>query len=424
MRVLLTGANGFIGSEIAARLTAAGHQVRAAVRDPGKFQRRFPGCEAVAADLNDMSAAENWRPYLAGIDAIINCAGALHSRGGQHLARIHRDSPIALFTAAAQAGVRKIVQISAVSVGADTEYAESKRAADEALQHLAVEWVILRPSIVYDQRAYGGTAMLRALAACPFVIPVIGNGVQSATPIHTADLARTVLMAVETPRLDRRIVAPCGPETLTLADMCRIYRDWLGLAPAPLLHVPRAAVALAALIGDLIGNGPVTTTSLRQLEFGNAADPAAFIAAVGFTPQHVADALALTPSATGDLWQARLYLLRPLINSALIVLWAISGAIGLGTPAAAIAGQFPMLGALAAPVGYGASIVDLAIAALLLTGRWPRLAFAAQLIMVIGYTLALTLAQPQLWANLYGPLLKNLPIVALILVQRVLQEER
>ena len=52
MRVLLTGANGFIGSQITAELRAAGHDVVAAVRDPAKFQRRFPGSTAFAIDMN------------------------------------------------------------------------------------------------------------------------------------------------------------------------------------------------------------------------------------------------------------------------------------------------------------------------------------------------------------------------------------
>jgi hypothetical protein len=64
------------------------------------------------------------------------------------------------------------------------------------------------------------------------------------------------------------------------------------------------------------------------------------------------------------------------------------------------------------------------IAALLLWNRAPRFTFAVQMIMVTGYTLALTFISPALWLGLFGPLLKNLPILALIIVDRVLAEER
>ncbi len=424
MRVLLTGANGFIGSHLTANLRSGGHQVVAAVRDPAKFRRRFPGCPAFAIDLNRATAESDWLPHLSNIDAVINCAGILQTRHGDQAAAVHAAGPIALFRAAAAAGVRKIVQVSAVSIDAETEYAETKKAADDSLMALDVDWVILRPSIVYGRMAYGGTAMLRAQAACPFVIPVIGHGGQTATPITVGDLAKTVRLAVETDTLNRQILAPCGPETLTLAQMMQHYRGWLGLKPAPLLPVPRPLVGLAAKFGDRFGAGPLTTTSLAQLEFGNAANPQAFAKKAGFTPQSMAQALAAEPAGTAELWHARLYLLRPLITAALIALWAISGLSGLLAPATAIETLFPAFGSAAAPLGYAASLFDVVIAALLLLGRWPRLAFMLQFAAVLGYTLLLTLTHPALWLDLFGPLLKNLPILALILTHRVLSEER
>jgi uncharacterized protein YbjT (DUF2867 family) len=427
MRVLLTGANGFIGSAITALLLEHGHAVVAAVRHPDKFTRRFPRAAAFAADMNHMTAAADWQPHVAGVDAVINCAGALHDRHGQSLQAIHTDAPIALFNAAAAAGLRKIIQISAFSVGAPTAYAASKRAADEALMALNCDWVVLRPSIVYGAGAYGGTAMLRALAAAPLAIPVIGKGDQTATPIHVDDLAATVANCLETPSCDRQVIAPGGPQTLTLGEMCRIYRQWLGLAPAPFLHVPHALVRLAANLGDRIGNGPITTTSLAQLDHGNAVDSAAFTAATGVVPRAMVEALTATPAQTGDLWQARLYLLRPAIRTALVLLWLVSGLSGLVASTADIAAALPLHGVGADTVvalGRAASVIDLVIAALLIWNRAPRFTFAAQLLMVGGYTFILTLLSPGLWLALFGPLLKNLPILALVTVDRILGEER
>jgi uncharacterized protein YbjT (DUF2867 family) len=427
MRVLLTGANGFIGSAITALLIARGHDVVAAVRDPAKFTRRFPRATAFGADLNGMTAEANWQGHLAGVDAVINCAGALHSRNGQSLAAIHTAAPVALFRAAVAAGVRKVIQISAVSIGADTVYAESKREADNALMALQCDWVVLRPSIVYGAGAYGGTAMLRALAATPLAIPVIGKGDQVATPIHVDDLAATVALALETPRLDRQVITPGGPETITLGGMCRLYRQWLGLPPAPFLHVPRPLIAAAARLGDVIGSGPITTTSLAQLDYGNAVDSTAFATTTGLAPRTMAEGLAASPAQTGDLWQARLYLLRPAIRAALVLLWLVSGLAGLVATGTGIAAAVPLPGTSSETIvalGRGASIMDLVIAGLLIWNRTPRLAFAAQMIMVTGYTLLLTLLTPGLWLGLFGPLLKNLPILALITVDRVLAEER
>ncbi len=291
------------------------------------------------------------------VDAIINCAGVLHSRHGQDATAIHATSPIALFEAGRLVGISKIVQISAIGIDAETEFARTKLVADEHLSAMDVDWTILRPSIVYGQQAYGGTAMLRALAATPGCVPVIGRGQQTTTPIHVDDLCETILLALSSPKLSRKVIYPCGPLTMRLADMLAGYRGWLGLRPAPELHVPMPLLSLAGRIGDVVGTGPVTITSLRQLEQGTAADPQAFALATGLHPRSFAEALAAHPAGTTDLWHARFYLLRPFIRLSLILLWLVSGMAGMFASAEAILNH---LGPLAA---FGENAVLLARAA-------------------------------------------------------------
>ncbi|MBL8895940.1 MAG: SDR family oxidoreductase [Rhizobiales bacterium] len=426
MRVLLTGANGFIGSHLTAFLLQAGHDVRAAVRAPDKFMRRFPRAEAVAVDLNRMTDAESWLPIVSGMDAVINCAGILQSRHGQNAAAIHADAPAALFEAAAAANIRKVIQISAISSTASTEYAQTKSQADTRLAASDLDWTILRPSLVYARDAYGGTAMIRALSVCPFLIPVIGGPEAAFSPIHVDDLGKTVLWALENPSVKRVAVAPCGPQVLTLAELARAYRAWFGLRPAPFFELPRPLVELACHAGDLFGAGPVTTTSLRQIEAGNIADVTAFSRATGITPRPVAEMLECEPAGTGELWQARLYLARPLIRSALILMWLASGLIGLFNlhGVAQYLSSLSIPDTLHMPLALLVCLVDIAIGAAL-AFRWaPRAVFWGQLLLICAYTVTLSLAAPDLWLELFGPLLKNIPILALIIVDRILEVER
>ena len=426
MNVLLTGANGFIGSHLTAALLAAGHDVRAAVRDPAKFKRRFPRAEAFAADLNRMTIPSAWTTLVQGVDAVINCAGILQSRRGQSAVSIHADAPAALFAAAAEAGVGRVIQISAVSSGASTEYAQTKARADDQLAASDVDWIILRPSLVYARDAYGGTAMIRALAVCPFVIPAFGQAQAVFAPIHVTDLCKTVLWALESPSPRRATLEPCGPESLTIAELTRAYRGWFGLRPTPLLHLSRPVVEAACRLGDVFGAGPLTTTSLRQIEAGNTADVAAFSGVTGIVPRPLAEMLEREPAGTGELWQARLYLARPLIRAALILMWMASGLIGLiGVQAAQ-----PYLSALSIPgqlhlsLALFVCLIDLAIGVALAL-RWaPQTVFWSQIVVVSAYTVVLTLAAPALWLDLFGPLLKNIPILALILVDRIIEIER
>jgi uncharacterized protein YbjT (DUF2867 family) len=427
MGVLLTGAGGFIGGHITAALLREGHEVVAAVRDPARMQRRFPAVRAIRADLNDLLAPEDWSRFLDGVDAAVNCAGILTGGHGQSIDAVHDRAPSALFDGCEKAGVTKVVQISIVSIGGDTAFARTKRQADDHLQTLALDWTVLRPSLVLARDSYGGPSLMRALAACPLAIPLIGRGNQPFQPILAEDLAETVLAALDGRIPGRQILYPCGPDRWTLREMTAAYRQWLGLRPVPFIRIPLFAVRPLAWLGERLGAGPVTTTALTQLEYGNEADPALFAEKTGIAPRRLADFLADHPAGPADLWHARLYLARPLVLAALVLLWLASGVVGLLAPTAAAAPALAALGipeTLLFPVKYATALLDIGIAALLLSRASARLVFHVQLWVVAGYTAALSWAAPGLWLDLFGPLVKNVPILALILVYRILREER
>lgn len=430
VRVLLTGANGFIGAHLTAALLAARHHVVAAVRRPETFSLRFPAAEAVAADLNRDTETDVWLPRLAGVDAAINCAGILQGGRGQDMAAIHHRAPAALFDACRQAGVKRVIQISAISADAEagTEYALSKKRADDHLKALDLDWVVLRPSLIYAEGAYGGTAMLRALAAFPFVMPLAGGGGQPFRPLHVEDLAKTVLACLERDDLARRVLEPVGPKVETLKDIVSQYRAWLGRPPVRPLPIPLPLLRLLCRLGDRFGRGPLSSTALAQIEYGNAGRETDFIETIGFRPAPLAQRLQARPAQTQDLWHARLYLLRPSVRAVLAVLWVVSGLLGLATlqshglPLLQAGAGFPP--ALAATAAVGASLLDLVIAVLLALNIRPAAVGLLQLSVISVYTLALTWISPALWGDPFGALLKNLPILVLVLVQMVLAEER
>ena len=429
MRVLLIGATGFIGRHVCARLLVGGVAVVAAVREPARATRRFPGIATAPVDLNRMTAASDWRPLLAGIDAVVNCAGVLQSGRGQSARAIHTDAPAALFAACAGAGVRRVVQVSAVSAvaAAGTEYALTKLAADDLLRASDLDWVVLRPSLAYGGGSFGGTSALRGLAGLPYVLPTIGDGGQLVQPVHVDDIAETVWRCLEPQVPVRRTLDVVGPDTMTLREVALRLRDWLDLPAVRTVAVPMPLVRVAAWVGDRLGAGPIRSTSIRQLAIGNVSDAAAFARAIGFAPRGMAAALRAAPSHVQDRWHARLYFLRPLLSVSLVLLWLGSGVAGLANPpgdAVAIAARLGLPGAMAgmAPVAF--CLVDL-VFALLVAGGWrPRVAGALQIGLIGLYTLGLTWAAPGLWLDPYGALLKNLPILVAIAVWMALEDDR
>ncbi|MDP1751314.1 MAG: NAD(P)H-binding protein, partial [Reyranella sp.] len=365
MRILLTGANGFLGNQLMAGLRARGHEMVAAVRNPAAFRLKWPGVETLTVNFNRDTSSEAWRSRLAGVEAVINCAGVLHGGRGQDIEAIHATAPIALFDACAAAGVRRVVQVSAISADdeAGTEYALTKKRADDHLHGLQIDWTILRPSLVYGEGSYGGTSALRGLAGLPWASLLPGDGSAAFRPIHIDDLIETVARVVENDRFARQTLEPVGPEVVTLRDLVGKYRAWLGLAPARAIAIPMPLMRVAARIADFAGGGPLGTASLRQLEFGNAGkEPAtAFAGKIGFTPRGMDEMLGRRPAQTQDLWHARLYFLRPLLRTALVLLWLGSALAGVLAPVASyvmVDAAFSSLGLPSRPLALAFSGAD------------------------------------------------------------------
>src|SRR5215471_12920088 len=110
MRVLVIGATGLIGSAAVARLASTGHTVIAVVRANDRATRRLPASGTVVLDLERATEPDHWRPHLAGIDAVVNCAGLLQAHPDT-LRRVQGDAVGALFAACAAAGVRRVVHV-------------------------------------------------------------------------------------------------------------------------------------------------------------------------------------------------------------------------------------------------------------------------------------------------------------------------
>ena len=268
---------------------------------------------------------------------------------------------------------------------------------------------------------------LRALAALPWVTPVVGNGQQPFDPIHVDDLAATVQQALESENLTGKILSPCGPERVTQGEMLAKMRAWLGRPEGRGLALPPMLARGLGWLGDRLKLGPISSAAVVQLQAGVTADYQAFHQATGQAPRGFSDMLRQRPAGTQDLWHARLYLLRPLIRFTLMFMWLVSGLVGLMLPPERFLDELvgvPLDGSALTMAARLAGGIDVLIAlGLLLAWRLPRLALV-QLAMVGTYTVAFGIMAPALWAEPYGGLLKNLPVLCLILVHKILEEER
>jgi uncharacterized protein YbjT (DUF2867 family) len=430
MRVLVVGAYGFIGAHIVAALTAAEHEVICAVRG-ARIDSRFPGLTAIACDMARDTHVSDWLPRLECIDAVVNCAGILREDGANTFRAVHEDAPLALFRACEQQGVRRVIQISALGDAADGEFIASKHRGDTALSKLALDWLIVRPSLVYSTYgSYGGTSLLRGLSALPWILPLPGKGEQPLQPISANDVGAAVVAALATPACARQTIELVGPEVLHLRDYLLAWRRWLGFATPRIWSVPSVLVRIATAIGERLGRGPLGETIARMLERGNVGSVGAVQQmrdSLGLVPQPLTRVLNASPSQVQDRWHARLYFLLPLLRVAVALLWLGSGIVGWWLPETevlrAASGHIISPG-FALVLARTTATADLLLGVLCLL-RWrPKLVLSLMLAMVLGYTAGIGTLWPMHWLDPLGGLLKNLPLIAALSILIATDERR
>ena len=428
MRVMVIGAYGLLGGYVTARLVADGHHVIGVGRDVAAAARRFPSVRWVGADLRRTTEAQ-WVELLDGVDAVVNCAGALQDSPRDNLRAIHVDLVTAMAHACQSAGVRRFVQISAAGVERDIDdFQRTKHAADDALRTSDLDWIIVRPGLVIAPAAYGGSALLRGLAAFPLATPAVC----AAAPVQvvsvddvTEAVARCLITA--TPRFVCDLV--CAEPT-RLADILVTLRAWLGLPPAGVVELPGWAGTLAAAAADGLAwlgwRSPLRSTAMRQLAAGVLGRAEDAQQRLRFSPLNLSQTLARWPSGVQERWFARLYFLKPLALAILAAFWAASGVLGFlrrDEAGSALIGA-GMNSSLASALVLCGSALDLALAALTCVRATARMALASMILVTLAYLIAASLWAPGLWLDPLGPLVKSLPAAVLALAALAMMDER
>jgi uncharacterized protein YbjT (DUF2867 family) len=430
MRILLLGATGLIGSAVAARLKRDGQEVVGVARRLGVETRRVPAARWIALDLRDVRGPEDWRPHLAGIDSVVNCAGALQDGGRDDVAAVHVRGPAALWRACEEAGVRRVIHVSAMNVdkGGVSAFSTTKSEGDSALESSGLDWAILRPSVVVGRQAYGGSALFRGLAALPVLPRTPEAGALDIVQLE--DVAETVARLLRPGAPSRIVLELAGPERLGFEETVAAYRRWLGWKPARLVSVPGWATGAAYRIGDLAGRlgwrPPIRSTARREIDRGATGDSSQWTRVAGIEPTPLSAALAAEPASVQERWFARLYLLKPLAIGVFASFWLMTGLVSLGPGydrAVAIM-RSTDAAALAEISTIAGGIADILVAGLILWRRTAKLGLVLAFLISLFYIAAGTVLLPQLWSDPLGPMMKIWPILALNLVCLAILDER
>jgi uncharacterized protein YbjT (DUF2867 family) len=281
--ISLTGATGFVGRHMAATLARRGHHVRALVRDPGRAGfLTAQGAELVPGDLGDRGALAR---LTRGADAIIHLVGIIVERGRGSFAAVHVEGTRAVVAAALEAGVRRLVHMSAVGARdepAATDYHRTKGQAEDLVRRSGLGHAIFRPSLINGPES-APIRLLVSLHRWLPVVPVFGDGRFPTQPIWIEDVALAFALAAERPDTTG-VFELGGPEVLTYEDFVLT----IGRAarhPRTLIHVPLGVVRAAAGAFDALGpRAPITSGQLQMLVEGSATPANAIETVFGIKP--------------------------------------------------------------------------------------------------------------------------------------------
>lgn len=273
MRILVTGASGFLGSHVAEQLARQGHTVRALVRASSnrKFLQGLPGIEFAEGSVEDSARV---RAAMAGVEAVVHSAGLVKARNEDEFFRTNVEGTrnivdAARAVAASGAPFKRLVFVSSLAVagpssdgrpvGLDqepspvTRYGRSKLAAERlvlaAKDDLPV--VVLRPAAIYGPRDVEIFAMFRAVSRG--VLPTVGLKESSMSVIYAADCADACVRALSAEVPSGSVFFVDDGKALRLRDMLEEIERALGRRALLRLNLPLPVVYAAALGTELFG---------------------------------------------------------------------------------------------------------------------------------------------------------------------------
>ncbi len=436
-RILVFGASGLIGQFVAADLERRGHRVVAVARRFSPAQRaRFSadGRELPIAALGSSEIADLLRASNA--EVVVNCLGVLQDEPGSRMCDVHGRFVDRLIAALRDVGSGiLLVHVSVPGAEADdrTAFSLTKRKAERQIVEAYPHAVVLRPGFVFAPAAYGGSALLRALAASPFELPRVERERPFAY-VAVEDLAETVARAAETWAPGKpdgaRIWDVMHPHPCRVGDVVDALRGWLGISARAHAAVPGFLLAAIARMGDLAGwlgwRPPIRSTALAEMRRGVAGNPAEWRAATGIEPMSLEAVLRSRPATVQDKWFAALYGLKPLVIAVLAAFWSVSGAIALAAfaPAAAILTAHGWSDQMARIATITSSLMDLAVGLAIAVRPTCRAGLITGIAVSVFYMMGAAVLTPDLWGEPLGALVKTGPAIVLMLVALATLEAR
>ncbi len=274
MKVFITGATGFVGSELVKQLTATDHQVVALVRRGS--EQNLNSAANVKVHIGDVTEPGSLTDGIKGCDAIIHLVGIIRSfpERGITFERLHIEATQNLLEAASTAGVNRFLHMSANGARADgeTDYQKTKWIAEEAVRNASCDWTIFRPSLIFGP----GSEFLDTLAGLVRklpIVPVVGDGTYRLQPVAVDQVAESYVKALEMPETIKMTYCLSGGESYPYDTILDLVGKALGVESVHKAHQPVALVKPIVSMLENFDKFPITADQLTMMLEGNVCDP-------------------------------------------------------------------------------------------------------------------------------------------------------
>lgn len=294
--VLVTGASGFVGSWFVPALLEAGHSVRALVRDDAsaaRVQRRLDPLlrsrlQSVIGDVTDRASLD---AAVRGVDAVVHLVAIPRDwNGGRELERVNLGGTENMLAAMSEAGARRLVHQGALGVSdePDLHYARSKARAETAVAESALDWTILKPSLLFGERD-GFFNIIASLVRPPLLaVPIPARQRSRFQPLWIGDLARICVAVLADEGTIGRQFELGGPARYTYREMVQTVIRAVG-ARRVIVPMPLPLIKVVAGGSELVHLPfPVARDQLRQLGHDNVTALDSVEREFGFQPRPMA----------------------------------------------------------------------------------------------------------------------------------------
>ena len=294
MRVLVTGASGFVGRAVCEALVGEGHSVRRMARGRRGGSPTGPGTDDVQGSV---LCPDDLRKAMTGCDAVIHLVGIIGEVGDQTFERVHHQGTLRVIEAARACGVTRLVHMSALGTrpGAVSRYHRTKWSAEEAVRGSGLAWTVFRPSVIYGP-GDGFVNLFERMSRVSPVLPVIGRGTALLQPVSVASVARAFARAVGSEAAIGKTYDLCGPDRLSLPEILQAILRVTGRRRG-ILRIPRALAWCGAAVMEQVfprllkSPAPLGRDQILMLDEDNIGDPSESERDFGIRPVPFAEGL-------------------------------------------------------------------------------------------------------------------------------------